>query len=174
MSRSGHAADPRIAWPAAHSPDAAVLFAQNAIEVRATPKAVWSLLVDCVAWPGWYKHCSDVSILRGGPTLGPDSQFRFKTLNLFFEPVIEVFEPYRELTWTAKGPLGTSGAHAWYIEERPGGGCRVITEEAQKGFILTLVRGRTRRNLLSAHGDWLQSLKSLAEEPGGRSSSSDG
>ena len=154
--------DRRITWPARHDPESAAVFAQNTIEITASAKTIWSLLIDCMSWPSWYKRCADVTILRGGPVLETDTKFRFKTLGLYFEPEIENFEPYRELSWSAKGPAGTSGAHAWYIEERPGS-CHVITEEAQKGLLLAVVGGRTRRNLLESHEEWLRGLKDLAE-----------
>ena len=101
--------DSRITWPAEHAPASAMVFAQNTgdIEGRASPETVWSQLVDCVAWPQWYKHCSDVSTLRGGSRLNPESKFRFKTLGFYFEPEIVTFEPHRMLVWSAKGPAGT-------------------------------------------------------------------
>jgi len=66
------------------------------------------------------------------------------------------------LVWLAKGPLGSSGAHAELIEPAPEG-CRVMTEEAQRGLLPALLRARTRRILLTAHGEWLRALKALAE-----------
>ncbi len=157
--------DTRIVWPAQHDPASAPVFAHNAVDIAAQPETVWSLLIDCVMWPSWYKHCTDVSILRGGPLLTAASKFRFKTLGFFFEPEIETFEPYRELSWSAKGPAGTSGAHTWYIEESSGG-CRVITEEAQRGLLLAVIGRRTRRILLASHEEWLRALKELAEQKG--------
>lgn len=154
--------DSRIKWPRGHSPGSSVVFAQNTIEIAAPTDTVWSLLIDCVKWPSWYKHCADVSVLRGGPLLGANSKFRFKTLQFYFEPEIETFDSDRMLVWSAKGPAGTSGAHAWYIESTSGG-CRVITEEAQKGIFLFFVRSRARRTLLAAHEEWLRALKELAE-----------
>jgi hypothetical protein len=155
-------ADRRIIWPAGHSPASALVFAQNTVEISASPHQVWSLLIDCVDWPRWYKHCSDVSILRGGPLLDANAKFRFKTLGFYFEPEIETFEPYRMLVWSAKGPAGTSGSHAWYIDPTPGG-CRVITEESQKGLLLLLRRSQMRTRLLASHEEWVRSLKEIAE-----------
>ncbi len=154
--------DQRIVWPAGHSPGSALVFAQNVVEIAASPKEVWSLLIDCIKWPQWYKHCSDVSMLRGGPLLDSKAKFRFKTLRLYFEPEVETFSPCHMLVWSAKGPAGTSGSHAWFIEPTPGG-CRVITEEAQKGLVLLLRRSHLRNQLLASHEEWLQSLKKLAE-----------
>lgn len=154
--------DPRIVWPPKHQPTSAMVFAQNIIDIAAAPNAVWSQLIDCVAWPSWYKDCSDVSTLRGGPLLSAHSKFRFKTLGLYFEPEVVTFEPQRMLVWSAKGPAGTSGSHAWYIESTPVG-CRVTTEEAQSGWALVFVRARTRNRLLASHEEWLRSLKERSE-----------
>jgi uncharacterized protein YndB with AHSA1/START domain len=154
--------DPRIAWPAGHAPASARVFAQNVVDIAATPEMVWSQLVDCVAWPRWYKHCSDVSVLRGGSQLSAGSKFRFKTLGFYFEPEIVTFEPDQMLVWSARGPAGTSGSHAWYIEPRSGG-CRVITEESQSGLLLFFLGPRTHDRLLTSHEEWLRSLKERAE-----------
>lgn len=110
----------RIIWSLENAPATAVVFAQTIIEIAATADKVWSLWIDCIRWPNWYKHCSEVSIVRGGPLLDGSSKFRFKTLRLVFEPEITMFEPARILVWMAKGPLCTRGAHAWYIEPTAG------------------------------------------------------
>jgi hypothetical protein len=163
MTRIAQTPDARIIWPAEHAPASAVVFAQNVIDIAATPEAIWSQLVDCVAWPQWYKHCSDVSIVGGGSLISANSKFRFKTLGFYFEPEVVTFQPHRMLIWSAKGPAGTSGSHAWYIEPRPAG-CRVTTEEAQIGLVLCFLRARTRNRLLASHEEWLRSLKERVEE----------
>ena len=162
MRQSVQAADSRIIWPPEHSPASSMVFAQNTIEIAASPERVWSQLIDCVQWPLWYKHCSDVSVLRGGSLLSANAKFRFKTLRFYFEPEIKTFEPSRMLVWSANGPVGTSGAHAWYIDRTPYG-CRVITEESQKGLLLFVLGPHTRDVLLSAHQEWLRALKELVE-----------
>jgi hypothetical protein len=162
MSQTAQIPDSRITWPPGHSPASSRVFAQNMIEISATPETIWSLLIDCARWPSWYKHCADVSILRDGPFLSATSKFRFKTLGFYFEPEIVTFKPHRMLVWSAIGPAGTSGAHAWYIEPTSGG-CRVITEEAQRGLLLFFIGARTRGTLLASHEEWLRALKALAE-----------
>jgi hypothetical protein len=91
MPQSVQTPDSRILWPPQHSPATSKVFAQNTIEIAASPDTIWTLLIDCVRWPSWYKHCSDVSILRGGPLLSGESKFRFKTLGFYFEPEIDTF-----------------------------------------------------------------------------------
>jgi uncharacterized membrane protein len=162
MTKNAQIPDSRIIWPPEHSPASSRVFAQNTIDIAATPETVWSLLIDCVKWPSWYKHCFDVSVLKGGPLLSANSQFRFKTLGFYFEPEIVTFMPNQMLIWSAKGPAGTSGAHAWYIEPTPGG-CHVVTEEAQRGLLLFFIGARTRGTLLNSHQEWLRALKALAE-----------
>jgi hypothetical protein len=162
MPANAQIPDPRIAWPPEHAPESAVVFTHNAVDISASPQKVWSLLIDCVAWPHWYKHCSDVTILRGGSILQPDARFRFKTLGRYFEPDVVRFDVCRMLIWTAKGPAGTSGCHAWVIEATANGS-RVITEEVQKGLLLFVLAKRVRAELLASHEDWVQSLKALAE-----------
>ncbi len=158
----GQASDQRIVWPPGHGPATAIVFAHNAIDIAAAPERVWSLLIDCVCWPSWYKHCADVTLLRGGPVLAPDGKFRFRTLGFTFEPEVTNFTPNQDLAWTAKGPAGTGGAHAWHIAPTPTG-CQVITEEAQRGLVLRLRRSHLQHRLLAAHEDWLKSLKQRAE-----------
>ncbi len=160
--RPDRPSEPSIAWPPGHSPEAAHIFARNAIEMESTPDRVWALLTDCLEWPRWYRLCSDVSLLRGGPRLDVGAKFRFKTLGFHFEPEVTTFSPPRMLIWSAKGPAGTRGAHAWHIEPTPGG-CRVVTEEFQTGFVLRLRRRALRKRLLASHEEWLRSLKELAE-----------
>lgn len=162
MACSPQIPDSRISWPVRNAPASFVVFAQNRVDIAAPPETVWALLIDCVRWPSWYKHCSDVSLLRGGPRLGPDAKFRFKTLRFYFEPEVETFDPPRMLVWRPKGPLGSGGAHVWFIEQTQEG-CRVITEEAQRGLLPALLAPRTRHMLLTVHGEWLRAIKALAE-----------
>ncbi|KAJ4245737.1 hypothetical protein NW762_013861 [Fusarium torreyae] len=162
MSTAAHSPDQRIVWPSGHSPASAAVFAHNEVHINASPERVWSLLIDCTKWPQWYKHCTDVSVLDGGHVLQKDATFRFKTLRTYFQPKVVIFEPYTSLVWEAQGPAWTSGAHAWHIEPSATG-CKVITEEAQRGLLLSVIGGRVKKNLEFNHEDWLQSLKALAE-----------
>ena len=162
MLDSAQSPDPEIPWPQNHAPASAVVFAHNSVEIDASPQRVWDLLIDCVAWPRWYKRCSDVSMLKGGSRLEAGAKFRFMTLRTYFEPDVATFDACRMLIWSAKGPLGTSGSHAWHIKPTATG-CRVVTEEVQTGLLLRFVGGRIRGELVASHEDWVQSLKRLSE-----------
>jgi hypothetical protein len=91
MKRHAQIPDSRITWPPGYSPSSSIVFAQNTIEIAATTEKVWSLLIDCVRWPSWYKHCADVSVLRGGPVLSAKGKFRFKTIGFYFESDVVTF-----------------------------------------------------------------------------------
>jgi hypothetical protein len=91
-----------------------------------------------------------------------EHQLMHKVPDVDFEREIVTFEPHRMLVWSAKGPAGTSGSHAWYIEPSPRG-CRLITEESQIGLFLFFLRTRTRDRLLTSHEEWLRSLEERAE-----------
>ena len=162
MKKQAQTPDPRIAWPENHAPARSRVFVQNIIDISATPQAVWRILTDCLAWPQWYKYCADVSVLHGGQQLSRESKFCFKTLGFYFEPEVVTCEANRLLVWTAKGPAGTSGSHAWYIEPMQRG-CRVITEESQIGLLLFFLGTRARKRLLLSHAEWLRALKERAE-----------
>ena len=53
MTQSAQIPDPRIIWPKGCGPTGSSVFAQNIIEIAATPNTAWSLLIDCVKWPSW-------------------------------------------------------------------------------------------------------------------------
>ena len=91
MTKIAQTPDARIIWPVEHAPHLRWYLRKNVIDIAATPEAVWSQLVDCVAWPQRYKHCSDVSIIGGGSLISANSKFRFKTLGFHFEPEVATF-----------------------------------------------------------------------------------
>jgi hypothetical protein len=55
--------------------------------------------------------------------------------------------------------------HGWVL--RPcDGGCYVITEETQQGFVVSVGRAILRRGLLKWHQRWLEGLSSVAARSG--------
>jgi hypothetical protein len=72
-----------------------------------------------------------------------------------------MFEPYRELGWDARA-IGLYAYHGWTLV--PGGaGCRVVTEETQRGWVPMLARWYLRRMLVRGHQGWLEDLRRVAE-----------
>jgi hypothetical protein len=73
--------------------------------------------------------------------------------------VTECMAPER-LAWRGK-TFGGTGYHGWVIQ-RTAGGCRVITEETQRGIVPSLGRWFLRRGLLRQHQKWLEGLARVA------------
>jgi hypothetical protein len=67
--------------------------------------------------------------------------------------------PFR-LAWSGTG-LGAAAYHAWDIEPTPAG-CRVSTEETQRGLVPTLARPLLRPLLKYTQEVWLEALKQVS------------
>ena len=71
-----------------------------------------------------------------------------------------MFEPFRELGWDARA-TGLYAYHGWMLEPAAVG-CRVVTEETQRGWVPMLARWYLRGALHGAHEEWLASLARIA------------
>jgi hypothetical protein len=65
-------------------------------------------------------------------------------------------------SWSGRG-LGST-FHGWVIEPRDGG-CAVVTEETQQGFVASAGRMFLRRGLLKWHPRWLEGLALVSARP---------
>lgn len=122
----------RINWPENYEPSKSKFYISNEIEVKASPKTVWNILIDAPSWSSYYKGATEVQLLDQQQTrLEANSQFAWKTMGLRFTSVIKEYEPYKRLSWESKR-RDIQGYHAWLIiptEE----GSKIITEESQNG-----------------------------------------
>jgi hypothetical protein len=75
---------------------------------------------------------------------------------------VEEFVPYERLAWSAQFE-GVDAYHAWLIEKKPEG-CRVLTEENQKGWLARLNYLVRPSNVRYYHHVWLEALKAKAKE----------
>ncbi len=149
-----------IKWPIGYDPAHTSVHVHNEIEIRAKPEKVWGILVEAAEWPSWYKNSSDV-VIEGGGVLHEKAQFRWKTFGVSLRSEVAEFVPFERLAWTARS-LGVDACHSWLILGTPTG-CRVITEENQKGVLAMLadliMPGRMHR----WHEAWLEGLRKNAE-----------
>jgi hypothetical protein len=108
-------------------------------------------------------NCSTFRYLDGqrGPDLAPDRSFEWRTFATRVRSVVRVFEPFRELGWDARS-IGLYAFHGWMLEPAAVG-CRVVTEETQRGLVPMLARWYLRRMLLRGHQGWLEDLRRMAE-----------
>jgi len=150
-------------WPSGMEPGNVAVYARNEIEIAAPPERVWRWLIGGGRWPQWYGNCASFrySDGQGGPDLAAGRSFQWRTFAMRVRSVVRVFEPCRELGWDARA-IGLYAYHGWTLE--PGGaGCRVVTEETQRGWVPMLARWYLRRMLVRGHQGWLEDLRRVAE-----------
>ena len=98
---------------------------------------------------------------RHGPDLAAGRSFEWRTFGTRVRSVVRTFEPFRELGWDARA-TGLYAYHGWMLEPA-GAGCRVLTEETQRGWLPMLARWYLRRMLARGHRGWLEDLRRVAE-----------
>jgi len=153
--------DAALGWPAGLHPDEAPVYTRNALDISAPPGIVWTWLVRAARWPEWYGNCKNLKFVsEPGPDLKPGTVFEWTTFGVRVRTRVEEFEPPSRLAWLGTGP-GARGYHGWLIE-RTGEGCRVVTEETQRGIVPSLGRWFLQRALLRQHQIWLEGLARLA------------
>ncbi len=151
-------------WPADSRPEGAPVYTWNAIDVAAPPAPVWAWLVRAPRWPEYYDNASNVRFVAGGgPDLTLGSRFTWTTFNVTVDTTVTECVAPERLAWRAK-TFGGGGYHGWVIQPTASG-CRVITEETQRGLVPSLGRWFLRRGLLTQHQRWLEGLARVA--PGG-------
>jgi hypothetical protein len=151
-------------WPAGSGPDGAPVYTYNELDVAAPPERVWAWLVRATAWPSYYDNASNVRFVDGGgPDLALGARFTWTTFNVTVDTTVTECEPHARLAWRAK-TFGGGGYHGWVIVPSASG-CRVVTEETQRGIVPSVGRWFLRRGLLTQHQRWLEGLARVA--PGG-------
>ncbi|MGB5821774.1 MAG: SRPBCC domain-containing protein [Saonia sp.] len=152
-----------INWPAAYEPSKAGFFVHNEIDIKASPEVVWNILIQAETWPSWYEGAEDVNVKNSiDGTLSEDSTFTWKTMGLNFESGIREFEPNSRLSWESK-KNSIKGYHAWLIIPTENG-CKLITEESQKGFLTLLEKTFQPKKLEKLHQIWLEEIQQIAEK----------
>jgi uncharacterized protein YndB with AHSA1/START domain len=144
-------------WPTGFDPRTAPVYARNEIRTTLPAEQLWPALVTATRWPQWYPHAQRVSITGGGESLTASSQFSWTTLRVRVTTRVTEYEPARRLAWSGTGP-GAAGYHRWILTPADDGGCLVVTEEVQTGFLPRLMARRLRRNLQVNPQRWLEGL----------------
>ncbi len=155
--------EPAIQWPAEFAPSGSPVFVSNAIEINASPEKVWFWLTNAATWHQWYCNASAVQLLHPpGQKLQAATSFKWKTFGAHLQSSVIEFQPYERLAWDARG-TGILAYHAWLIIPNVHG-CRVITEETQRGWLCRLGNLLMPRRMYKYHQIWLEGLKRMAEK----------
>lgn len=153
-----------VKWPNEFNPEKAKWYVYNEIEINAKPEIVWDILIDAKKWHTFYKGVqSPVAFLdTTSPTLKNGLAFKMHTMGLHLEPVMKEFVPNERMAWEVRRKNLTA-YHAWVIVPTANG-CRLITPEAQNGFLTFLQKVFQPNKLLNLHEHWLEVIKARAEE----------
>lgn len=152
---------PAIRWPQGHAPAERPVHVVNRIETATAPDLVWARLIHAAGWPAIYANAHDVRIEGGGADLFADARFRWKTFGVALDTRVVEFEtdtrPEYRIAWIAES-MGVAAYHAWLITPLPGGGCTILTEETQGGWVARIGRRLFPRRMEHWHQRWLEAL----------------
>ena len=152
----------RIRYPEQYAPGRTSVFVRNELDIAAPCDRVWAWLVHAERWPAWYPNSSGVTIeaATGEAVLHEGTPFRWKTFGVRLRSVVEEFVPGERIAWTAQG-FGVDAYHAWLLTPTPGG-CHVLTEETQNGWLAALSNFLMPRRMHTGHQLWLERLREQA------------
>lgn len=153
-----------VVWPDEFNPTKAKWYVYNEIEINAKPEVVWNILIDAKKWHTFYDGVqSPVEFVSDttATTLKNGLTFNMHTMGLKLEPLMKEFVPNERMAWEVRrGNL--TAYHAWVIVPTANG-CRLITPEAQNGFLTFLQKVFQPNKLLKLHDKWLKLIKERAE-----------
>lgn len=148
-------------WPDEARPEVSPVYSRRAVEVTTPVATAFAWLTHAERWPEWYSQCGSVTILSGpAPILGMGSHFRWSVLGVAVVTTVEEYDPPHRLAWSGTG-LGAAAYHSWDVEPTATG-CRVITEETQRGALPSLLRVVLRPLLSFTQERWLADLAKVA------------
>lgn len=151
----------KLNWPADLRPEDVPVYTYNEILIPADAERIWAWLIRAASWPSWYANCRNLEFLTGsGPDLAPGALFAWTTFGVRVKTAVQEFLPLQRLAWRGTAP-GGEAYHGWLILPQSGG-CRVITEETQKGMVPSIGRFFLRRGLLREHQKWLEGLSRMS------------
>ncbi len=159
----------QILWPMDYALANCHVDVRNELDMTLDPRMVWAWLVRAQLWPAWYPNSANMHFSTGqSPDLALGTRFKWKTG--FFNPdtkkatrfgvtvdcKVQEFLPPQRLAYEFHG-TGISGYQAWLIEKTETG-CRVLTEERQRGFVSRFV-SLTSKRMWKQHQIWLELLR---------------
>ena len=124
-------------WPDNYHPHNTAVHVRNEIDIAAAPEIVWAWLIRAERWPQWYVNSANVRFIEDNPPdLALGTRFKWKTFGVGIDSTVQEFVPGERIAWNGKS-FGIDVYHAWLIVKTPNG-CKVITEESQRGFMSRL------------------------------------
>ena len=151
-----------ILWPSGYGPEKSPIHVHNEIDMNAPAETVWAWLIRAQLWPTGYPNSANIRFLKGKPPdLALGTQFRWKTFGVTIESTVLEFVSFERLSWNGQG-IGLDVYHAWLIQKTESG-CRVVTEEAQRGWLNRLAKALRPKQMEQQHQIWLERLSEKAK-----------
>ena len=153
---------PSERWPEEARPERSPVYYRSEVAIAAPAADVFAWLTHAERWPQWYAQCGSVRIAAGPrPALAVGTRFHWTVLGVPVTTVVEECAPPARLAWSGTG-LGAAAYHSWDVEPTSAG-CRVVTEETQRGLVPSLLRVVLRPLLGYTQRQWLADLRRVAE-----------
>jgi uncharacterized membrane protein len=138
---------------------------EQAVEIAAAPKNVWTVMTDVERWPEWTASVTSIELLDGSP-LVVGSRVRIRQPRLPTAVwTVTAMETERYFEWrSVAAGLTSTGGHRI---DRSGDGCRVILSLDWKGWLtplINLVFGRLSQRYVQTEAE---GLKRRCEASGG-------
>ncbi len=147
-----------ILWPEHYSPSCSPVHVRNELDTAASRDAVWAWLIRAPLWPNWYSNAANVKLLTGTPPdLAAGTRFRWRTFGVTIESTVLEFVPGERIAWDAHA-IGVDAYHAWLLTDTVDGGCRILTEETQHGFVARAGAMLMPKRMGRFHQIWLEGL----------------
>lgn len=154
----------QIRWPERFDPRRAPVFVSNQLTAAASAENVWSWLINAPLWPSDYSNSADVVLDGAAEQLSQATTFCWKTFGVKLRTHVAEFEPVQRIAWLAKA-RGIEACHAWLLTPTPDGGCHILTEETQYGWLARLGKVCLPHRMHRQHQRWLEGLAAVATTP---------
>ena len=138
----------------------------TAIEIDATPDAVWSVLVDFVSYPQWNPFIRSIEgVAQAGNSLVVRIQPSGAS-GMTFRPKILVAQPPREFRWLGNLLIRGlfDGEHAFALHALPGSRTRFEQSEKFTGVLVPLFRRTLNRDTKGGFEAMNLALKQRVEQ----------
>jgi uncharacterized protein YndB with AHSA1/START domain len=159
-SNTATAEDTVVSFPKGKRRSESPIFTHNELFIAAPAERIFAALVRATQWPEFYGNAKNIVIEGDASELTLGTLFHWTTFGVRVHTTIEELVPNRRLAWSGRA-LGSTAYHGWVIEPKQGG-CLVVTEETQQGFVPSVGRWFLRGGLLKWHQRWLEGLAEVA------------
>jgi len=132
------------------------------VNIRASAKDVWSILVDASAYPRWN---STVSGIDGQIREGERLRLRVPGTDRTFTPTVSGVVPNERMTWTGGFAPLFKGVRTFVLSSRTDGSTDFTMQERFSGLMLPLAR-RSLPDFVPVFERYANDLKCEAERTG--------